>query len=736
MNKIVMMTLLVSCASLFAAEEKRDGAKKTDAVRDTAQTEKRAMRMVTSAVALLAGKEDDSRAVGMLEAVERMYSDTQARFSAALELGRHFIGKRDLDRALAELKKCDAASDPEVRAEALLLQGDLYRAKQRPGEAAMVLRRLTQDYPTSDFANEAFFRIGQIHFEASRWTRASEAFEMVGTAVPVAKTNEIAICEAGQCIYAHVTDKDLAVLAAMGVTNRIELTGSDNDRETAVLQPFGKGDGDFIASVKTSVEPSLPNDGVLTARGNDPIRVVYLDANTQQGELNKPRKAEAFTVSSGAVAFLDGAMRQTVRGVFVDQPAFIRIRDFDLDITDKPDAAKVTVRSQYRERPAPAPGELVAPPPAPDAPWLTRGEIEVALSETGPRTGVFVGRITTRLMPADTNDMKRLPPGEVYVNPEDKIVAEYVDAKHQRGIGPETKIAEVFALVGGSTDPQSIVAHSSEATIQAKKLLLEAQLLHKWGSIFKEVGLDDSAKEKAEEGLKRVAEVFELSALNTLDRLVIEQAYETRWNLYLVQSELRLAINTCNALVKRFPDTLLADRAFMQLAMARREEKNGTGVGAAIALFNAIIALPNSQFKAEAQYRIAETLENEERRRVAAASSSRVTAPNFATAMKAYERCAETYPSSAFAGESFKRMVDYYVSIKTYPHALEIVKRVFQDYPDAPWLDEILLKWGVVLHRQGDKDGSIAKFRQILEEYPEGESAKQAASFLKRLEAE
>jgi hypothetical protein len=35
--------------------------------------------------------------------------------------------------------------------------------------------------------------------------------------------------------------------------------------------------------------------------------------------------------------------------------------------------------------------------------------------------------------------------------------------------------AEALVLVGGSTEPQSIVAHSSEATVQAKKLLLEAR---------------------------------------------------------------------------------------------------------------------------------------------------------------------------------------------------------------------------------------------------------------------
>ena len=63
-----------------------------------------------------------------------------------------------------------------------------------------------------------------------------------------------------------------------------------------------------------------------------------------------------------------------------------------------------------------------------------------------------------------------------------------------------------------------------------------------------------------------------------------------------------------------------------------------------------------------------------------------------------------------------------------------MINRVFEDYPDAPWLDEMLVKWGVILHRQGDKEGATLKFRQVLEEYPNGKAAKMAAQFLKRLE--
>ena len=89
---------------------------------------------------------------------------------------------------------------------------------------------------------------------------------------------------------------------------------------------------------------------------------------------------------------------------------------------------------------------------------------------------------------------------------------------------------------------------------------------------------------------------------------------------------------------------------------------------------------------------------------------------------------------SAFAGESIKRVIDYFISIRDYNSAQETLERVFQDYPDAPWLDEMLLKGGVVCHRLGNREEAVAKFRRLLEEYPGGPSAKQAQTFLKKLD--
>ena len=733
MKKLLMvLTVAAMGGALFAAEAAKD-AKGSKAAQDPEQVEARARRMIKNAVSLFDQAEDD-RAVGMLEAVGRMYPDSQARFTANLELGRHFLDKRDFDRAGAELRTAQRAKDEAVQAESLLLQGQMHANRSQPGEAMMVLRKLTQDYPTSPFSNDAFFLIGQIHFEAHRWTRAAEAFQMVGTAVPTPQTNETVLAEAGQRVFVHVKDKDLAVLFALGDRTEVELATRSGDREKAVLRPFGKGDGDFIASVQTTSDPSQPGDGFLTVHGAEDVSVTYIDRNTESGEVAKPLRADCHVVSSGSVAFMDGAMRQRVRGVFVGQPAYIRVRDLDLDVTERPDRVKLAVKVQYRERPEPPPGadpNDPPPPPAPDAPWLTRTESEVELVENADRSGVFVGKLTPVLLPASTNEAAavRLAAGEVGVNPEERIVVSYTDERYLDGVKPVDRTSEALVLVGGSTEPQSIMAHASEPSVQAKKLLLEAQLLYKWGSIFRDVGLEANANAKAEEGLARVDDIFELLKRFSLEREVIEQTYEVRWNLLLVRKNLAAAIATCKALVKKYPDTLLADRAFMQIANVHSEQDTPQSRQAAVQVYNSIVQMENSPLRAEAQFRIGEVME-----RNAKASAQLGSKPDFSGAMVAFKRCADAYPNSSFAGEAIKRVIDYHISIRDYNRAEETLDRVFQDYPDAPWLDEMLLKWGVVCHRLGNREGAIQKFQRLLEEYPGGTSAKQAAGFLQKLQ--
>ena len=729
MKKTTIMMALMLAAVVCRGDEAPVQDKAAEAAEAKAKMEARAQRAVKSAVSLFSQNEDE-RAVNMLEAVGRMYPDSVARFTANLELGRHFLDKRNFERATTELRLAQRSPLPEVQAESLLLQGQVQNSRGNPGEAMMTLRCLTQDYPTSPFANDAYFLIGQIHFEAHRWTRAAEAFEMVGTAVPVQATNEEVLVEAGQRVFVHVKDKDLTIMHQLGEKYDVMLETKNGDREKATLIPFGKGDGDFIASTYTSANPSKPMDGTLTVRGQEEISVTYIDKNTEDGVQNRKLNANAKVVSTGSIAFMDGAMRQRVRGVFSGQPAIIRLSDLDLDTTAHSDKAKVTIRVQYRERPAPLPGadpNDPPPPPAPDAPWLTRNEVELELSEVTNRNGVFVGRITPQIL--GTNETAAA--GEVAVQPDDRISVVYRDQLYLDGKKPTDRSCEAMILVGGSSEPQSIMAHASDPMVQARKLLLEAQLLYKWGTIFKDVGLESHAIAKAEDGLEHVDELFELMKKSSLERETVESAYEARWNLLLIENKLDQAIQTCRALVKKYPDTVLADRAFMQIANANRAKDTEEGRNNAILVYNSILQMENSPLKPEAQFRIGEILEEIARIKVEGKKGQK---PDFSPAMVAFKRCADSYPNSSYAGESIKRVIDYYISIRDYGRAQETLERVFQDYPDAPWLDEMLLKWGVVCHRLGNREEALAKFRRLIEEYPSGASAKQAMNFIKKLE--
>lgn len=693
------------------------------------QLEARASRMVANAEEMIQGG-DETRGVGMLEAVPKMFPETQARFKAFLALGRQRIAKRQLDEALAVLRMAEAADAEDVRAEALMLQANAYREQKRPGEAVTLMRRITQDFPASPFANDAYFGIGQIHFDGGRWAKAVEAFSMVGTAVPEARsegTNAVVLAEAGQMLFVHVVDRDLPILAQLGEKLGVRATARSGDVEAMALEPYGGDGGDALASIQTVTEPSQPNDGKLTVQGGDEVSVEYVDKTTATGAIDVPQQARVKIVSTGVLAFMDGAYRQSVKGIFAGQPVFLRLRDLDLDATPQPDKAVVTVAATY-VKPAPTQEEIALgaePLPEGEQIVLERANLQIPLLETQARSGVFEGRFVPILV--DTN--VPAPAGVLAVAAEDVLTATYEDVRHLAGENPLARTAKVVVLVGGSTDPQSIVASSSDPDVQSRKLLLEAQLLQKWGGIFKEVGLDAHAKAKSEEGLRNVMEIMDLAFRHSLDRTIVESTYVVKWDLQLLQNNLGAAIQTCRDLVRRYPDTVYADLALMKIATAKAESSEARDIQEAMQVFGSVISLPNSGNKAEAQYRIAQS--QEKLAKIRAAGSGRQ--PDFASAIQAFRTCAETYPDSAFAGDAFKRIVDYYISLRDYARAAETLERVFQDYADAPWLDEMLLQWGIVLYRQGDKPGATAKFQQVLEEYPGGEAAKTASALLDRV---
>jgi TolA-binding protein len=728
MKKMMFAAVVVAALAAFA----QDKGAPAPGDRAARQAEVRAKRMIQQAVSILKEGEE-SRAMSMLAAVPKMYPGSQQRFVAWLEIGRCDLSKGRFDEALASLRKAESATDGEVRAESIFLQAKVAMAKAHDSEAAMLLRRVTSDFPNSLFANDAWYEIGQIHFKAKRWVRAREAFGRVGTAVPKSETAEgdagvsAVFAEAGQRLFVCVDDRDLAVAAALGKKVSVKATAASGDVETLELVPFGVQKISALASVPTSAEPTAAEDGRLTVQGGETVTVTYVDEANAAGENRVTLTAPVKIVSTAVLSVMDGAYRQSVKGVFAGNAAFVRLRDLDLDTTPQPDKATVSVTS-YKKRPKPTDEELAEAAKRgealdPDAdPWIEIGTAQLVLVENAPRSGVFDGRILPVVGDGPFGE------GEVGVDRDGKLVFSFVDERHLDGNLPRTVESDVLVLTGGSTEPQSIVSSASDPVLQSRKLLLEARLLNQWGTIFKDVGLDAQARSKADEGLQRVADIFALSKRHALVREVIEQAYAVKWDLLLVRSDLNGAIAVCRELLRVYPDTLLADVAFLRIAKARAESRDLRDLNEAARIYRSVLGIATSNNRAEAQYLLAQVLE-----KIAKLRTPVDREPDFTAAIAAYRACAENYPQSSFAGESFKRVITYQIEKKDYDRAIETLDRVFQDYPDAPWLDEMMLRWGIVLYRRGDRDGAVQKFRSILEEYPSGAAAGQAKTFIERL---
>ncbi len=101
-------------------------------------------------------------------------------------------------------------------------------------------------------------------------------------------------------------------------------------------------------------------------------------------------------------------------------------------------------------------------------------------------------------------------------------------------------------------------------------------------------------------------------------------------------------------------------------------------------------------------------------------------------AINAYRKTYESYPESSYAAEALGRVVRHYVETDSFAQAADLLESVFSDYPDAAFLDEMLLLWANVGFRMGDNDTAKAKLQQLIFDYP---TSKHVAEARKKLAA-
>jgi tetratricopeptide (TPR) repeat protein len=691
---------------------------------EEAKMEYKANDMINKGLERLKMKQEDA-GLKLISSVPEMFPKSQARFRAYLEIGRYHMEKRAFELAIKQFSYLADAEDPDQAAEGLYLTGICYYSLNNYDKAFMSLRKVANEYPWSIFANEAYYYIGLCHFKLGRWSKVIDAMEMVGTSVP-ANVEGPQFAEAGQRLYVKIFDKDLIVQLKKNEKITVDLSTANNDKEKVELEPLGKSGEYLIGSIPTEPGNAKPGDGVLQTVGRDTVTVEYVDTNTESGKLNQLLVGKIEMVSTASVGFTDGAYREYTKGVFGDQEAFIRVKDLDRDVSDEPDTVTVRVHSEYKvernqEEPMTIAEQIVAEED--EERWEIRDTVNVTLKETGPHTGIFVGTVTPVVIATEAT------PGDdrLEVVKGDEIVVTYIDDHHLVDREVRQTDARAKVLIGKIQDVavENRIVPTEE--LLARKNLIEAKIFLKLGQIFKEVGLIQQAGAKAEEGLRRVDEVIATSLKASLDRSIVEESFSVKWDLLLVQDKLGEAIAVCRTLTQLFPDSSLVDQALLKIGIAKMDTEHPAE---AIEVFSSVINLPKSDLKAEAQYHIGLV---HERIALRDAEVNR-REPNLSNAILAYTRCAEVYPESPFAGEALDKIANYYINAKDYARAIELMERVFQDYPDASFLDKMLLKWVIAAYRMGNLPVAKEKAEQLLAEYPNSKQAENARKFLEVIE--
>ncbi len=713
-------------------------------------------RMLLKAQDLLEGDEDD-RGVKMLQTILEQYPDLDLRYKALLTLGKHFREKRDQSKAVRYLNQIKPLGkrDPKPTGELLqvYLEG-LYQIgvasfeMQQYAAAFPVLRQITEDYPNTVWANQAYYYIGMCHFAQSRWQQAIEALSLVGTFIDT-DSETIQYIEAGRRFYVKVADMDLPVLHRLGKTIKLRVAATSGDQAVVELMPLALNEGVFIASLPTEVavpvdESKNPDKSpVLQVYGGDEIAVEYVDGNTPEGRKDVLRKINVTVVSSAQLRYTLGTYQEPASVAYLGQPVFIRLDDADLDVSDKQEAVSVRVATRYKATEddfvdEAFDAETAAEEDEDEQQWIIRDEVEVTLEELGEspfRSGQFGGRVALHIAAGDdvdkTDDTLEAERG-------DEVVVFYTDERHVNGLTPRD-LSRAITVVGEiDARPQASQNVLTDPILKAKKNIVESTAFLELARIFKSMGLLRGAQDKAVEGLERVDEILaEKDAIPDEQR---QQAFKLRWELFLVQDKFGQAIATCTLFNKLYPESPFVDDALLGIAEVKFEQDDFAG---ARNVYEQILKLPNSQVKARAAYEIARTIQLEAVEEARAeAERSRGAVEGFdpkdvvsESAVRAFVACARNYPDSEYAGMALGEVIDYYTKTRDFIRADDMLQQVFQDYPDAEFLDQMLLKWTIVAYSMGNFQKAHEKCSDLLFRYPESAHAATAKKLLPQIQS-
>ena len=328
------------------------------------------------------------------------FPNTPYSTEAEFGIGETFMAQKVYDQAEAVFEKLATSREADVVVRAEFLRGVLAHRRGDQDEARLIFRSVLDRVPNIELANQALFNLAEVYGSEERFMDQLNLLRTVGRLGRSSKRFH----SPGQALSIVVQDSDLGISRGHNKIPVIVRTIPGGDEEIVYLTSGGAGKGLFRTDLETALGSVKKRDKVLQLTGKDQIKCDYPDefkkefksvplsdveikiASNARFEIASQKivdeKEETFSqklAREEQEQDNERNRRTQVRPKNQVKPGnqvFLKVTDPDRDLTDEPDTVFVKLTADSGD------------------------QVQVAVKETGPHTGIFEGIAQTGELPA------------------------------------------------------------------------------------------------------------------------------------------------------------------------------------------------------------------------------------------------------------------------------------------------------------------------------------------------